>query len=111
MRWCAGWLACDVSGARLMRIDVTRMSMKTLELGRPVMGANSTSALKAGVSPTNSASLSTLFMTFVPVAIYAVVCITIFVCLRRRYPRVYSPRTFLGSLDVQYVYYISRNFR
>ncbi|CAG8975321.1 hypothetical protein HYALB_00005651 [Hymenoscyphus albidus] len=61
--------------------------------------ATSTSALK-GLALTNSASFFALFMTFVPVAVYAVVCIVIFFVLRRKYPRVYSPRTFLASLDV-----------
>jgi hypothetical protein len=40
-------------------------------------------------------------MTFVPVAIYAAVCVIIFWVLRRKFDRVYAPRTFLGSLEPQ----------
>ncbi|KUJ08233.1 DUF221-domain-containing protein, partial [Mollisia scopiformis] len=61
-------------------------------------GSNSTSVLKA-TEGTNSASFSTLFMTFVPVAIYAVVCVIIFIVGRKYLPRVYAPRTFLSSLQ------------
>lgn len=58
----------------------------------------STSALRVGQG-TNSASFETLFMTFVPTAIYAVVCLTFFCIFRSRLPRVYAPRTFLRSLE------------
>ncbi len=63
--------------------------------------ATSTSALRAPTQAVNSASLSTLFMTLLPVGVYAVVCLIIFWVLRRKYDRVYAPRTFLSSLEPQ----------
>ena len=42
-------------------------------------------------------------MTLVPVLIYATVCVTIFFVLRRKLPRVYAPRSYLSSLEPQYV--------
>lgn len=59
------------------------------------------SGLKSG---TDSASLSTLGATLVPVTIYTVVCLLVFLILRRKCPRVYYPRTFLSTLDPQYAY-------
>lgn len=56
------------------------------------------SVLATPTGGTNSASFSTFFMTLVPVTVYAVVCVIIFVVLRRLCPRVYTPRTFLTSL-------------
>ncbi|KAH8594063.1 hypothetical protein B0O99DRAFT_514425, partial [Bisporella sp. PMI_857] len=47
----------------------------------------------------NSNSVATLFSTLIPVSIYATVCLLIFWVLRRKFPRVYAPRTFLSSLD------------
>lgn len=51
----------------------------------------------------NSASVTSLLSTLVPVIVYAAICILIFWCLRRRMPRVYRPRTMLTSLLPQYV--------
>jgi hypothetical protein len=60
--------------------------------------STSTSPLKV-TTGTNSASFATFFVTLVPILIYAVICVLIFLCLRKRCPRVYSPRTFLTSLQ------------
>ncbi|TGO11910.1 hypothetical protein BTUL_0098g00110 [Botrytis tulipae] len=61
---------------------------------------NSTSStLAAAASGSNSSSFSALFSTLIPVCIFAAVCIISFLVLRSKYPRVYSPRTFLSSLD------------
>ncbi|KAG9240330.1 hypothetical protein BJ878DRAFT_430550 [Calycina marina] len=61
---------------------------------------NSTSPSAARISAsTNSASFATLFSTLAPVSVYAAVCLLIFLVLRRKWPRVYAPRTFLSSLD------------
>ncbi|TVY87416.1 Uncharacterized protein LAWI1_G006273, partial [Lachnellula willkommii] len=62
--------------------------------------ATGTSVSRVPTQGTNSSSFATLFTTFVPLAIYAVICIVIFFTLRRKVPRAYSPRTFLSSLDV-----------
>ncbi|QSZ31452.1 hypothetical protein DSL72_001017 [Monilinia vaccinii-corymbosi] len=53
------------------------------------------------VAPTgpNSSSFSALFSTLVPVGILAAVCAISFLVLRRKFPRVYAPRTFLSSLE------------
>ncbi|OJD38884.1 uncharacterized protein BKCO1_3000220 [Diplodia corticola] len=60
---------------------------------------NSSSATVTGISSgSNSASVSALFTTLIPVAIYVGVCLLIFLLLRRKCPRVYAPRTFLSSL-------------
>ncbi|TVY36676.1 Phosphate metabolism protein [Lachnellula occidentalis] len=62
--------------------------------------ATGTSVARVPTEGTNSSSFATLFTTFVPLAIYAVICIVIFFVLRRKVPRAYLPRTFLSSLDV-----------
>lgn len=46
----------------------------------------------------DSSSLSALGSTFVPVLIYSVVCLVVFLFLRTRCPRVYAPRTIPGIL-------------
>ncbi|PVH71300.1 DUF221-domain-containing protein [Cadophora sp. DSE1049] len=48
--------------------------------------------------PTNSASFAALFSTLVPVLVYAVICLSLFIVGRKFFPRVYYPRTFLSSL-------------
>ncbi|KAI6714725.1 hypothetical protein JHW43_002693 [Diplocarpon mali] len=60
-------------------------------------GANATS-VKTITKGTNSASLATFFATLVPIVLYAVVCLALFIVGRRFCPRVYYPRTFLSSL-------------
>ncbi|KAK8910066.1 hypothetical protein QC760_001042 [Botrytis cinerea] len=61
---------------------------------------NSTSStLAAAASGSNSSSFSSLFSTLIPVGVFAVVCTVSFLVLRRKYPRVYAPRTFLSSLE------------
>ncbi|ROT42626.1 phosphate metabolism protein [Sodiomyces alkalinus F11] len=52
----------------------------------------------SAVSGNNSASLSSLFATFVPILIYTVVCLSIFSVFRTRLLRVYSPRAILRNL-------------
>ncbi|PQE28208.1 hypothetical protein CJF30_00010913 [Rutstroemia sp. NJR-2017a BBW] len=65
---------------------------------------NSTSStLSAAATGSNSSSFSSLYSTLIPVAVYAAVCLISFLILRKKYPRVYAPRTLLSSLDVQYV--------
>lgn len=54
-------------------------------------------------SGTNSASWSTLGGTFVPVAVYSVVCLLLFLFLRPRCLRVYAARTIPGLLLPQLV--------
>lgn len=65
---------------------------------------NSTSTgLSRVVSGTNSSSGSDLVATLVPVLIWTALCVIIFIVLRRKCPRVYSPRSILKSLEPQYV--------
>jgi hypothetical protein len=45
---------------------------------------------------TNSSSLASLGSTFVPVLIYSAICLLIFIALRPRCPRVYSPKAVSG---------------
>ncbi|EEY14903.1 phosphate metabolism protein [Verticillium alfalfae VaMs.102] len=52
-------------------------------------------------SSTETASLSGMVSTFVPVVITATVLFTIFLILRRSKRRFYAPRTYLGSLREQ----------
>ncbi|KAK0717541.1 hypothetical protein B0T26DRAFT_299036 [Lasiosphaeria miniovina] len=56
-------------------------------------GTASTLAKTATQSGTNSASLTSLGSTFVPVIIYSAICLAIFFTFRRKCPRVYAPRT------------------
>ena len=86
----------------LERIDADILKPTDPRVGSARDNATSTSALKV-TSGTNSASFATLFVTFVPILIYAAICLTIFIILRRKYPRVYAPRSFLTSLEPQYV--------
>ncbi|KAL1874017.1 hypothetical protein VTK73DRAFT_571 [Phialemonium thermophilum] len=62
---------------------------------------NSTGGTLSHVSSAgqDSASLSALGSTFIPVAAYAVVCLILFIFLRTRCPRVYSPRSLPGILS------------
>ncbi|KAH9209246.1 hypothetical protein DL95DRAFT_526977 [Leptodontidium sp. 2 PMI_412] len=60
-------------------------------------GSTSTNAKKI-TNPTNTSSFAALFSTLVPVLIYAVVCLCLFVVGRKFFPRVYYPRTFLSSI-------------
>jgi calcium permeable stress-gated cation channel len=45
---------------------------------------------------TNSASVASLGSTFVPVVIYAAICLTVFIVLRRKCPRAFAPRAIKG---------------
>ncbi|KAF4124850.1 calcium permeable stress-gated cation channel [Geosmithia morbida] len=47
----------------------------------------------SGSNGSKSASLSKLGSTFIPVIVYVAVCLLVFIVARRRYPRVYAPRT------------------
>lgn len=51
-----------------------------------------------GSAQQSSASASTLLSTLVPVLLVALVWFTIFLVLRTRFPRQYSPRSFMGAL-------------
>lgn len=87
-------------------IDETKRARLTLQQQNqeddPRIGSsldNSSSATITGISSgSNSASISALFTTLIPVSIYVGVCLAIFLVLRRKCPRVYAPRTFLSSL-------------
>jgi hypothetical protein len=48
-------------------------------------------------------SLSGLIATLIPVGIVALVMTLAFLCLRRKYKRQYSPRTYVTTLRPQYV--------
>lgn len=52
-------------------------------------------------SGTNSASVTGLLATIIPVGIWTVVCVLIFIVLRRKCHRVYAPRAVLKSLEPQ----------
>ncbi|KAL2759971.1 hypothetical protein ACRALDRAFT_1060065 [Sodiomyces alcalophilus JCM 7366] len=52
----------------------------------------------SAVGGNNSASLSSLVATFIPILIYTVVCLSIFSVFRRKVLRVYSPRAILPNL-------------
>lgn len=73
----------------------------------PRVGSARDNSTAAGLSRvgqgSNSSSASSLVATLVPVLIWAAVCITLFLVLRRKCPRVYAPRALLQSLDPQYV--------
>jgi hypothetical protein len=65
---------------------------------------NSTSpGLSRVISGSNSSSISNLLGTLIPVLVFSSVCVIAFIILRRKYPRVYAPRSFLNSLEPQYV--------
>jgi len=49
----------------------------------------------------SSPSLSGLIATLIPTLIIAVVFFILFILLRRKYPRQYAPRTYLGALREQ----------
>lgn len=52
-------------------------------------------------SDANSSSASQVLSTLAPVAIFALVFFVLFLVLRKKFPRNYRPRTFLGSLREQ----------
>lgn len=51
-----------------------------------------------GSADTTATSASSVLSTLAPVAIYALIFGALFVVFRRWFPRIYRPRTFLGSL-------------
>jgi hypothetical protein len=55
------------------------------------------------VAGSNSSSGRNLLATLVPVLLWSTICLIIFFVLRRKSPRVYSPRALLKSLEPQYV--------
>ncbi|OBT96739.1 hypothetical protein VE01_04090 [Pseudogymnoascus verrucosus] len=62
-------------------------------------GSTSGGTLSNATKGTNTSSIPGLLATLVPVIVYAVVCLLIFWGCRTRYPRVYSPRSILSSLE------------
>src|ERR1700749_4074790 len=65
---------------------------------------NSTSpGLSRVIAGSNSSSGRNLLATLIPVLLWAIICLIIFIILRRKCPRVYAPRSFLKSLEPQYV--------
>ncbi len=78
-----------------------------MDLSDPRVGGardNATSPnAKHLIAGSNGSSGRNLLATLVPVMIWAVICTSIFIVLRRKSPRVYAPRSFLKSLDPQYV--------
>src|ERR1700761_9108465 len=62
---------------------------------------NSRNDKNIGSSRGSSPSLSGLISTLVPTLIIAVVYFAIFLVLRRKFPRQYAPRTYLGALRPQ----------
>jgi hypothetical protein len=61
--------------------------------GRIASGQDNSSGGTLSHFGENSSSLSSLGWTFLPVLIYAAICFAIFFTFRRKYPRVYAPRT------------------
>lgn len=72
-------------------IDLTLSTMLDARASDPNVGS-------AQSSSKNNASLSTLLSTLFPVLLYAAIYFAIFLVFRRKFPRNYSPRTFLKSL-------------
>ncbi|KAJ9612485.1 hypothetical protein H2200_004082 [Cladophialophora chaetospira] len=74
-----------------------------MSLSDPRVGSardNSTNpGLKHLIAGSNSSSGRNLLATLVPVLIWAIICSTIFIILRRKCPRVYAPRSLLKSLE------------
>jgi calcium permeable stress-gated cation channel len=53
--------------------------------------------------PTGSASLAAIVSAFVPTWVTACLFVVAFVVVRQRYPKIYSPRTFIGTVPEKYV--------
>ncbi|KAK3681642.1 hypothetical protein B0T22DRAFT_299665 [Podospora appendiculata] len=77
-------------GFPLLRRQFNESNDPRIGSGRDGQGGGSLS--HATSSGTNSASLGSLGSTFVPVLLFSVVCLFIFVFFRRKCPRVYAPR-------------------
>ena len=68
---------------------------------------SSSPGLSRIASNTNSSSVSSLLATLIPVGVWTVVCVIVFIVLRRKCHRVYAPRTILESLESQYALFSS----
>lgn len=58
---------------------------------------------QAGSAQSTTPSASALYVTLVPVLLYACLFFGIFLLVRSLYPRIYAPRTFIDGLTPQYV--------
>ncbi|KAK3358188.1 hypothetical protein B0T25DRAFT_541122 [Lasiosphaeria hispida] len=57
--------------------------------------------LPTGDTQSDSSSLASLGSTFYPVLVYSAICLTVFVVLRRKCPRVYAPRSLSALRDTE----------
>ncbi|KEF60534.1 uncharacterized protein A1O9_02095 [Exophiala aquamarina CBS 119918] len=74
-----------------------------MNVSDPRVGSARDNSTAPGVSRigsgTNSASVTGLLATLIPVGIWTAICVLIFVVLRRKCHRVYAPRSVLKSLE------------
>ncbi|KAI0009630.1 DUF221-domain-containing protein [Xylariaceae sp. FL0662B] len=67
-------------------------------LGPPSQVDDSFSIMEAKVQPKGSASLAAVVSAFVPTWVTGLVFVAIFILIRHRWPKVYAPRTFIGTI-------------
>ncbi|OBT76340.1 hypothetical protein VF21_03585 [Pseudogymnoascus sp. 05NY08] len=93
-------MAALIVDALALHIDLKRdVQNSDPRVGSARNGSTSGGTLSNATKGTNTSSIPGLLSTLVPVIVYAVVCLLIFWGCRTRYPRVYSPRSILSSLE------------
>ncbi|KAI2603734.1 DUF221-domain-containing protein [Hypoxylon sp. NC1633] len=73
------------------------MEFDTITFGSHGMANDNLSAMEA--KPKGSASLAAVVSAFVPTWVTGFIFIAIFVFIRHRYPNIYAPRTFIGTIS------------
>ncbi|KFY69376.1 hypothetical protein V496_00311 [Pseudogymnoascus sp. VKM F-4515 (FW-2607)] len=91
-------MAAFVVDALALHIDLKRAESDDPRVGSARNGSTG-GTLASATKGTNTSSITGLVATLIPVMVYAAVCMLIFWGCRTRYPRVYSPRTILSSLE------------
>ncbi|KFY40939.1 hypothetical protein V495_05162 [Pseudogymnoascus sp. VKM F-4514 (FW-929)] len=93
-------MAAFIVDAVALHIDLKRgVESNDPRVGSARNGTEAGGTLSNATKGTNTSSIAGLLSTLVPVIVYAAVCMLIFWGCRTRYPRVYSPRTILSSLE------------
>jgi len=64
---------------------------------------NTFDAWKEKPKPRGSGSLASVLSAFIPTWFTAVLFMLVFAGIRHRYPKIYAPRTYIGTVAEKYV--------
>lgn len=86
----------SIAVSRLAECSIRKLNGKQDQSDDGRIGSSrdgSTGGTIVNLGTTNSSSLKSLGSTFIPVLVYSAICFAIFLIFRRKYRRVYAPRT------------------